>query len=205
LVAPPVKCAYALFSTSTISVVSNNNNNSKKKQKEYRETIPEITRPSFGENTYLPYLGKNYSVKIKRNQARDNIDLADGKFVVIAKSKISSNRLKKLYESWLREKAEVIFEDKVKKHYKKLGVSIKRITIKNLKNRWGSLTKSGVIILNVNLIKAPEDIIDYIVLHELCHLKVKEHSHHYWDLVRRFMPNYQDKVQWLKVNGYNLI
>ena len=51
-----------------------------KKQKEYRETIPEITKPSFEENTPLPYLGKNYSAKIKRNQARNSIDLVEGEF-----------------------------------------------------------------------------------------------------------------------------
>jgi predicted metal-dependent hydrolase len=77
--------------------------------------------------------------------------------------------------------------------------------MKNLRNRWGSLTKQGVINLNLNLIKAPEDIIDYIILHELCHLKIKEHSHHYWDLLHKFMPNYQDKIEWLKVNGDSLL
>ena len=48
---------------------------------------------------------------------------------------------------------------------------------------------------NVNLLKAPEDVVDYIILHELCHLKVKEHSHHYWDYVRRYIPNYQKKIE----------
>jgi predicted metal-dependent hydrolase len=67
------------------------------------------------------------------------------------------------------------------------------------------MTKEGSINLNVNLVKAPEDIIDYITLHELCHLKIKEHSYHYWDLVHRYMPNYQEKIDWLKVNGSALI
>ena len=98
-----------------------------------------------------------------------------------------------------------MFEDKVEKYSKKLGVRVKRIAVKNLRNRWGSLTKSGFINLNLNLIKAPEDVIDYIILHELCHLNINEHSHHYWDLVHRFMPNYQDKIEWLKVNGDNLL
>jgi predicted metal-dependent hydrolase len=126
--------------------------------------------------------------------------------VVKAKStKITFNHIKKLYENWLIVKAQSLFEDKLEKYSKKFGVRVKRMIVKNLKNRWGSLTKSGVINLNLNLIKAPEDIIDYIILHELCHLKIKEHSHHYWDLVHRFMPNYQDKIEWLKVNGCNLI
>ena len=103
------------------------------------------------------------------------------------------------------EKAQGIFEDKVEKYSKRIGVRVKRITIKNLRNRWKSLTKSSIINLNVNMIKAPEDVIDYIIVYELCHLKIKEHSHHYWDLVHRFMPNYQDKIEWLKANGDNLL
>ena len=98
-----------------------------------------------------------------------------------------------------------MFEDKVEKYSKKLGVRVKRIAIKNLRNRWGSLTKSGVINLNLNLIKAPEDVIDYIILHELCHLKIKEHSHHYWDLVRKYVPDYQDKEGWLRANAAVLV
>ena len=91
-----------------------------KKQKEYRETIPEITKPSFGENTHLPYLGKNYSVKIKRNQARNNIDIVNGNFEVKVKSsKVIPSSLKKLWENWLREKAKDIFEDKVEIYSKK--------------------------------------------------------------------------------------
>ena len=173
-----------------------------KKQKEYRETIPEVTRPSFKENTTLPYLGANYPLKINKGQNNDGINLVDRKFVIESKStKITSNRLKKLYDNWLREKSQSLYEDKVEKHSKKLGVRIKRIAIKNLRNRWGSLTNSGVINLNLNLIKAPEDIIDYIVLHELCHLKIKEHSHHYWDLVRKYVPDYQDKEDWLRANA----
>jgi predicted metal-dependent hydrolase len=92
-----------------------------------------------------------------------------------------------------------------KNQTRKIGVGVKQMTIKNLKNRWGSLTKSGAINLNLNLVKAPEDVIDYIVLHELCHIKIKEHSHHYWDLLHKFMPDYHDKAEWLKANGSNLL
>jgi predicted metal-dependent hydrolase len=56
------------------------------------------------------------------------------------------------------------------------------------------MTKEGSINLNVNLIKAREDVVDYIILQELCHLKIKTHSHRYWDYVRRYMPNYQEKI-----------
>ena len=58
---------------------------------------------------------------------------------------------------------------------------------------------------NLNLIEAPEDVMDYIILHELCHLKIKEHSHHYWDLVRKYVPDYQDKEDWLRANAAVLV
>jgi predicted metal-dependent hydrolase len=93
----------------------------------------------------------------------------------------------------------------VRKHSKKLGVRAKGVAIKNLRNRWGSLTKSGAINLNLNLVKAPEDIIDYIILHELCHMRIKEHSHRYWDLIYKFIPNYREKIERLKVNGNSLL
>jgi predicted metal-dependent hydrolase len=176
------------------------------KQKEYRETTPQLSKPTFEENTTLPYLGNDFSLTIYRKQSKDSIGLVDEKFVVKVKSsKVVPSHVKKLWENWLSEKARGVFEDKVEVYSKKLGVKIKRIAIKNLKNRWGSLTKSGEINVNLNLIKAPEDVIDYIILHELCHLKIKEHSHHYWDLVNKHMPNYHDKIEWLKVNGDNLL
>src|SRR5918996_266223 len=103
------------------------------------------------------------------------------------------------------EKAKPIFETKIKEYSSRLEVRTKHMTIKNLRNRWGSLTKNNVLNLNLNLIKAPEEIIDYIILHELCHLEIKEHSHRYWDFLRKFMPNYHDKIEWLKLNGSNLL
>jgi predicted metal-dependent hydrolase len=132
--------------------------------------------------------------------------MIDGKFLVQTKSsKISKNVFKELYENWLIEKAQNIFENKVKNYSEMMGVRVKHVTIKNLRNRWGSLTKCSTININLNLIKAPEDVVDYIVLHELCHLIVEGHSHHYWDLLHKFMPNYYDKVEWLRKNGNNLL
>ena len=177
-----------------------------KKQKEHRETSPEIIKPSFKENTTLPFLGRNCSIEIRKNEPTSSIELMDGKFLVHVRSgKPPVSLLKGLYENLLMEKSQGIFEGKVKKFSKKIGVMVERIDTKSLRNRWGSLTKNGVLNLNINLIKAPEDVIDYIILHELCHMKIKEHSHRYWDLVHKFVPNYHDKIEWLNINGSNLL
>jgi predicted metal-dependent hydrolase len=103
--------------------------------------------------------------------------------------------------------ARPVLKNKVETYSEKLGIAKpEKIVIKRLKNKWGSICKNGNSInLNVNLIKAHEDVINYIVLHELCHLKIKEHSHHYWDLLHKFMPDYEEKANWLNINRGNLL
>ena len=110
-----------------------------------------------------------------------------------------------LYEKWLLKKAYSIFEQKIKFYCTELGIKPPQLVVKNLKNRWGSATKDNIINLNVNLLKAAENVIEYIILHELCHLKIKEHSHHFWDLLHKFMPDYQKQVEWLRINGKRLV
>jgi predicted metal-dependent hydrolase len=105
-----------------------------------------------------------------------------------------------MYKKWLELKSEKIFHAKVGKYSKKLNIQPHRIIIKNLKNRWGSVTKEGDLNLNVNLLKAPSDVIDYIIAHELCHFVIKGHAHHFWDFLGKIMPRYKDKMVWLENN-----
>jgi predicted metal-dependent hydrolase len=116
-----------------------------------------------------------------------------------------NSTIKSLYEVWLYSQAKKIFRKKVKDFSKVLGVNPKKIVIKNLKNRWGSITQNETMNLNLNLVKAPEDVIDYIIVHELSHLKIKGHSHKFWTYIHKFVPDYEDKINWLVVNGRNLL
>jgi predicted metal-dependent hydrolase len=168
-----------------------------KKQLEHKGVIPEIIKPSFEDGSTLPYLGKNYRIKVFRGRGEgeeesylkeDKIELVNEEFLIyLSNSEHSKKKIKTLYDRWQHHQQPI------------------QIIIKNQKSRWGSLTKGNVINLNVNVLKAPLDVIDYTVLHELCHLKIKEHSHSFWDYLNKFMPNYKDKVEWLKVNGARLI
>jgi len=180
-----------------------------RKQKEYRDLSPEITKPVFGENSTLPYLGTNYPLKIFTKEAGNSISFADGQFIInIWPSKnATAQYIERLYEHWLMKIARLVLKNKVETYSQKLGVNApKKIIIKKLKNRWGSLSKNGdTINLNVNLVKASADVVNYIVLHEICHLKIKEHSHHYWELLSKFMPDYEEKANWLNINGGNLL
>jgi len=183
-----------------------------RKQKEYKERIPQIVKSSYLQGSTLPYLGKNYEIEIlsDRNNQEDRIELQKDKFVVMLSSKINSryddnNRIKSLYEDWLYDQAKEIFEEKIKYLSKIVDVNPKQIIIKNLKNRWGSATKEGVINLNFNLIKAPDNVIDYVIIHELCHFIIKKHSHHFWNLLKKYVADYKTKIEWLEINGKHLI
>jgi predicted metal-dependent hydrolase len=180
------------------------------KQREFRENTPQLIKPTFKENSTLTYLGKNYPLVIKKKkkkQSENELQLINGEFVATIKSsKNSKNLIKNLYESWLLDNAQIILKDKVEKCSKKIEIGIERVNIKNLKNRWGSLSKDKKTInLNVNLLKAPDDVLDYIILHELCHVNINDHTHHYWDLVRKYMPSYQEKIDWLNANTSILV
>jgi predicted metal-dependent hydrolase len=183
-----------------------------RKQKEYKERIPQIVKSSFLQGSTIPYLGKNYEIEIinDRNNEHDKIELEKDKFVVTLSSKRNSrndddNRIKSLYEDWLYHQAVEIFEEKIKYLSSIIDVSPKRIIIKKLKNRWGSATKEGTISLNFNLIKAPDNIIDYVIIHELCHFMIKEHSHHFWSLLKKYVADYNTKIEWLEINSKHLI
>ena len=192
------------------SIIKKKKNRIAKKQSEYGKRKYHITKPTFEADSTLPYLGKNYPLEINKNQSRNVLTFAHGQFVVyITSHRIDEDArslMKHLYEEWIIRNANRIFKSKVKIYSQKLGVHVQKIMVKsNLKSRWASLTKKRSINFNMHLIKAPHDVIDYIVLHEICHLKIKGHSHHYWDLVYQYMPNYQDKIRWLNTNGRMIV
>ncbi len=155
-----------------------------RKQKEYNEKRSQVLKPTFLDGTQLPYMGKSYEIQIisNSNAEDESIRLVDNKFTAILGLYDYDNNVKKiryLYEDWLYHRAKDIFGQKISYFSKVIGVYPKKLVVKKLRNRWGSATKTGVINLNYNLLKTPEDVIDYIIIHELCHLIVTSHSHHF--------------------------
>lgn len=91
-------------------------------------------------------------------------------------------------------------------HYSNmLQVKPNKIVFKKLRARWGSSTKDGIINFNVDLLKSPKGVIDYVVLHELCHLRIRAHSHKYWTLMHRLMPDYEYRKNWLETHGVKIL
>ena len=85
-----------------------------------------------------------------------------------------------------------------------IGVTYGNITIRNQKTRWGSCSSEKNLNFNWKLILAPPEVLDYVVVHELCHLKEMNHSKAFWDEVGKVMPEYETYKLWLKENGWKL-
>ena len=105
----------------------------------------------------------------------------------------------------LTKLAKQVIPTKVKYYADILQVSYGRITIRHQKSRWGSCSAKGNLNFNCLLMLTPEEIVDYVVVHELCHRKEMNHSAKFWSEVEGVIPDYKARRKWLKENGGNLI
>ena len=105
----------------------------------------------------------------------------------------------------LAEAAVVDLTNRVAKYAPKMGVTVGRVTIRNQKTRWGSCSSKGNLNLNCLLMLCPEEVRDYVVVHELCHRKQLNHSPAFWAEVKAYMPNYAQYRKWLKEHEYGII
>jgi len=107
-------------------------------------------------------------------------------------------------ESWYKQHALAKLTEKTKRYAQTIDVTYASVGIKLYKSRWGSCSVEGDIDFNWHIIMAPNRIVDYIVVHELCHLIHHDHSPKFWKQVERVMPDYAECKEWLKMNGDSL-
>jgi len=116
------------------------------------------------------------------------------------KGSISTWELKRILFSLLRQNIDATAK-KIAPH---LGVTYKKISIRDTRSRWGSCSTNGNLSFSSRLIFAPEGIVEYVVAHELCHLREMNHSPKFWKLVQTVCPDYKQSRGWLRKNGYTL-
>ena len=116
-------------------------------------------------------------------------------------SPLTQNREKSVLDAlqtFYKEEAECYFAERLPHFAQMIGVQYQQYTVKNQSTRWGSCSALGNINLNVRLIHEPKDVIDYVIVHELCHLKEMNHSAAFWRLVASVCPNYKILRGWMK-------
>ena len=178
----------------------------KQKLRIQSETVlPKPKEYVSGEN--FTYLGRNYRLKLIPN-GEEEVKMKGGYLTLGYSEKLPETDrqsfVKKSLEGWYKGHALKRLTEKSKRYEKILRVTPRSISLKNYKSRWGSCSNSGEINFNWKIIIAPHHIVDYVVVHELCHMLEHNHSPKYWRHVQSVIPDYKMDRQWLKVNGIGL-
>ena len=105
----------------------------------------------------------------------------------------------------LKKEAALLIPERVRWYAARLGISYGRVTIRAQRSRWGSCSSKGNLNFNCLLMLAPREVIDSVIVHELCHLRELNHSPAFWELVYRAMPDYKSRDRWLKEHGRELM
>jgi len=129
------------------------------------------------------------------------VKLKGAYFYVMTPNPDNTQKVKDLLDEWYRKHARIIFSRRLEECYiraKKLNIPFPDIRLRKMSKRWGSCSKSGDILLNTALVKASVYCIDYVILHELCHLKVHTHNNVYFRLLTKYMPDWEKRKERLE-------
>ena len=153
----------------------------------------------------IQYLGRRYYVEVFTNNELENIniDFTESKFKVSLPSSLNNQEALKLaFEDFFRDKATEKIKPRIKKWSKETGLSFNELKIRKLDKRWGSCTPSNNILINIDAIKLPFSLIDYLIVHELVYTKIKNHSKEFWAELSKHIPNWKeldDKMYGMKM------
>ena len=145
------------------------------------------------------YLGRRYRLKVLRGKKLPAKLLGPFLYVQTEKENDSKN-VSRVVKTWYREHADLTFHRYMEKCFRivsRHGVSKPVLSIRTMKRRWGSCSKAGRITLNTNLVQVPVHCIEYVIMHEICHLKVHNHSKQFYSLLTRCMPDWRRRKKTL--------
>jgi predicted metal-dependent hydrolase len=164
-----------------------------------------IKPKAFVSDEVFSYLGRNHPLKIESG-LYPAIKLHQDELVVSVRDKAADNAMaiKQLLIKWFKQQAESALRDKTESYSRIIGVNPASVTIKSFKARWGSCSITGGIQYNWKIIIAPDRVVNYVVIHELCHILHHNHSPAFWRAVERYCHDYRDCNAWLKINGARL-
>ncbi|HET9720997.1 MAG TPA: SprT family zinc-dependent metalloprotease [Solirubrobacteraceae bacterium] len=145
-----------------------------------------------------PYLGQALSViaqpgRVRVHRRGDTLLVPDGE------------EAKPALERWYRRCAHDEVRERLDRACAEAGVRYTRLTIRGQRTRWASCSHSGAMSFNWRLLLAPEPVLGYVVWHEVCHLKVMDHSPRFWRLVARHCPDHREQSAWLRRHGATLV
>lgn len=167
----------------------------KRQWREFELYLPKQPPRSYINGETHRYLGRQYRLRAEHGEV-ETVKCLRGYFRITLCEEPTPKKVKQLMENWFRSRARVIFHERLKiccRCVAREGIEEPKLRIQKMNNRWGSCSERGRIILNLELIKAPTECIDYVITHELCHLKQKHHGPGFWRLLAKLMPDYEQR------------
>lgn len=169
----------------------------KRKQTKAREVAVAPRRYADGE-TFL-YLGRE--VPLRLVPGRKPALVMDRIFKM---TKSAQPRAESVFEAWYKKQARSVLTGRVEFFARKYGFNAGKIRISSARTRWGSCSARSTLSFTWRLVMAPPQVIDYVVVHELCHLRELNHSPSFWAQVEAILPDYKSHRKWLKHHGVKL-
>ncbi|MGB9696313.1 MAG: M48 family metallopeptidase [Ignavibacteria bacterium] len=146
------------------------------------------------------YLGKYFELEIINTQS--NKLVFNGKFFL---SKSLLSRARKMFIQWYIDRAQEIIPKRLSELASENNFQYYKVRITRAEKRWGSCSSKGNLNFSWRLVMASPKVIDYVIIHELVHLEIKNHSKKFWTKVKSLMPEYKQQQQWLKTNQYEML
>ena len=164
---------------------------SQERQKQMRHTIIE-----WRDGASLPFLGEQWVVRLDPEHQSPHVSDqgTTPKYLQVPLSlHAQPGQIRDAVQAWLMQQAKLNFTQRLDHFAPQLGVQWKRLSLSNASSRWGTASADGSIRLNWRLIHFKQDVIDYVVVHELSHLRVMNHSPQFWETVGSLVPDYQQR------------
>jgi predicted metal-dependent hydrolase len=152
----------------------------------------------------VPYLGRDLELVKRENHDGVGDVTLDGDVLAVSAGLFKNGILELALEQWYRTEAAKLINERADKLSSQMGISYKRVTIRGQKTRWGSCSHRKKLSFNWKLIMAPEPVIDYVIIHELTHLKEMNHSKRFWELLAQYCPGWREYKKWLKQHEADL-
>lgn len=171
---------------------------------------PVLAPHHYVDGVTVPYQGKQIPLQIKQSKTKTvRVLQTDTAFVVslpeVADSQQGSELVRQALIRWMKQEARRQAHEWIETHAPRHKLHPKSLRIKTQKSRWGSCGPQNDINLNWLLMLAPPSALEYVVVHELCHIRHKNHSQAFWQLVAEHLPGYQQQRRWLKQHGASLM
>lgn len=148
----------------------------------------------FEPGALVPFLGRDYPLVFEQGHP-PRLQLDGERLLLTAPQLPPDAELRRMIDGWYREQARAAVEERSLACHRLMqaeGIPLPPITIRPMQSRWGSYSyRTGRISLNLNLIRAPLDCLDYVIIHELCHIRLRHHGPEFWRLVARYQPDFQ--------------